>query len=487
MTASYHPDRIARNTSYLTIALAIQKALSFVYFIYISRSVGHEDIGKFLFALSVTTIFGIFIDIGLSPILTREIAKDRQKTYLFLNSTFSLKLITAVLSYGAVILFINLIDSSELTRQLVYFSGLIMIMDSFTLSFYAIFRGYQKLKYESIGVIINKVVVIAAGVIALQMGYGIKVLILAILCGSVFNVLYTMFLLFAKIKWRPKFYLDRDVLRTMFKIALPFALASIFITVFGYVDTVLLNILGGVRGDSYVGWYGTAYKLTYAFQFIPIALAASIFPAMSSYFVSSKGLLARTFERAVYYLTIISVPIAFGVFAIADKLIVRIWGDAFEASIIPLQILIFSLIFLFANFPIGSLLNACNRQARNTINIAIAMVINVVLNLILIPRYTFIGTSIASLVSIFALFVLGLYVTRQIITPNWRFLIKTLAKTVVSAGVMMAMIFALKDSISFILLIPVGIILYFIILFLLRGFGQQEYIKIYQAIRKKLI
>ncbi|MDP3964160.1 MAG: flippase [bacterium] len=486
MAASFHPDRIARNTSYLTLALAFQKVLSFAYFVYISRAVGHEDIGKYLFALSLTTIFGIFIDIGLSPILTREIAKDREKTHIFLNTATTLKILTAIFAYGAVFAIINILDYPELTRHLVYIAGFIMILDSFTLSFYAVFRGYQLLKYESTGVILNKIVVIGVGASALLAGKGVTWLVLAIFAGSFFNVLYTLVLLLWKVRWRPRWHLNFTVLRALLRLALPFAIASIFITVFGYVDTVLLNILGGERGDSYTGWYGTAYKLTYAFQFIPIAVAAAVFPAMSSYFVSSKELLARTFDRAMYYLLIISVPIAFGVIAIADKLIMTIWGEAFEASILPLQILIVSLVFLFANYPVGSLLNACNRQTRNTVNIGVTMVVSVVLNLALIPKYTFIGTSIASLISIIVMFALGFYVVGQIIRYDKKFLVKTLAKTLISAVIMFAIMLLLKGALSLFLLIPVGVVVYFLLLFLLRGFGQREYMRIYRAIMNRL-
>ncbi len=486
MSASYHPDRIARNTSYLTIALAFQKVLSFAYFIYISRAIGYEDIGRYIFALSLTTIFGIFIDIGLSSILTREIAKDREKTYIYLNSAFTIKLITAAMSYLAVFAFIHLLNYPELTKQLIYFSGIIMILDSFTLSFYAIFRGYQVLKYESIGVIINKVIVIVFGVIAVKYNLGVKFLILAILFGSLFNVIYTATLLFIKIKWRPRLFINKSILKILFVLSLPFAIASIFTTVFGYVDSVLLNILGGDRGDSYTGWYGTAYKLTYAFQFIPIAVAASVFPAMSAYFLSSKGLLARTFERAQYFLMVISLPIAFGVLAIADKLILSIWGEAFEASILPLKILIFSLIFLFATFPVGSLLNACNRQTRNTINIGITMVINILLNLLLIPKLTFVGTSIASLASIFVLFILGMYVVRQIIVYNKKYLLTTLFKTLASALIMYGVLMLTKNNFSLFTLIPAAVVLYFVALFMLKGIGQSEFKKIFHSLKNKV-
>ncbi|MFA6197839.1 MAG: flippase [Patescibacteria group bacterium] len=485
VTAGSHSDRIARNASYLTLALTLQKVLSFVYFAYISKAVGSEEIGRYLFAISLTTIFGILIDVGLSPVLTREIAKDRDQTNTFLNSVVSIKILTAVLAYLAVITTVAIIGSPELTRHLVYITGIVMILDTFTLSFYAILRGHQVLKFEAIGTIVNKIVVMGLGIFLLRIEHNVMFLVLAILLGSSFNFCYSLSLSIRKMKWRPRIYWDRPILRRIFIIAFPFALASVFMVVFGYIDTVLLNVMSGEKGNSYVGWYGTAYKLTYAFQFIPIAVGAALFPAMSAYFVSSKEMLARTFEKAVYYLLVIVIPIIFGVFAIADKLILGVWGKAFGASIIPLQILIFSLFFVFINFPIGSLLNACNRQMRNTINLGIAMSVNVVLNLILIPARQYIGTSISSLVSTIVLCGLGLIVVDQIIKYNKKYLFTILAKTMISGGAMMAVLYALKPEIKFIYLIPIGVLVYFIVLFVIRGFGVQEYRRVYQALIKK--
>lgn len=468
------------------MALTVQKVLSFVYFAYISKSVGSEEIGRYLFALSLTTIFGILIDVGLSPVLTRETAKDRAQTPQLLNSAISVKIITSIIAYLAVIATVTIIGAPELTRQLVMVSGIIMILDSFTLSFYAVLRGHQILKYEAIGTIVNKIVVMSIGIVALKMGYGVMVLVVAILFGSSFNFFYSLGLLIKRVTWRPSLGWHRPVLRRIVMIALPFALASVFTTVFGYVDTVLLNIMSGDRGNSYVGWYGTAYKLTYAFQFIPIAVSAAVFPAMSSYFVSSRELLARTFERAIYYLMVIVMPIAFGVFAIADSLILGVWGEAFEASIRPLQILIFSLVFIFLNFPVGALLNAANRQMRNTMNIGLAMTVNVIANLILIPQLNFIGTSVASLISTVVLWAAGMWVVGQIIDFDRAFILKTAARTVGAAIVMTAIIFALKPELHFTLLIPLGIVTYFAALIAFRGFGRSEFRKIYSAVMKKI-
>jgi len=79
---------IAKNTSYFTLALILQKVISFTYFVLIARAIGPEDLGKYYFAISFTSIFGIFIDIGQSSVLTREVAKRPDEAEKLFSSVF---------------------------------------------------------------------------------------------------------------------------------------------------------------------------------------------------------------------------------------------------------------------------------------------------------------------------------------------------------------------------------------------------------------
>ena len=90
---------IAKNTSYLTIALIIQKVLSFSYFILLARGLGPENLGKYYFAISFTTIFAIFIDLGLVNYLTRETAKIKDKVPKLLANILGLKIISSFFIY----------------------------------------------------------------------------------------------------------------------------------------------------------------------------------------------------------------------------------------------------------------------------------------------------------------------------------------------------------------------------------------------------
>jgi len=477
-----HPHRIAKNTTYLTMAYVVQKLLSFIYFIFVARMIGVDNVGKYVFALSFTTIFSVFIDLGLSPVLTRETAKETSRANSQLNNILGIKTILSVLTFIVVIALINILDYPTVTKTLVYLAGAIMVLDSFTLSFYAVFRGFQNLKYEALGMIIGQAITVIVGLTGLYLKFPLYIIIIALLANSFFNFLYSLILLEVKLGVKPRIKFNNAAGITLLKVALPFAIAAIFTRVYGYIDSVLLSILSG---DKFVGWYGVAYKLTFALQFIPAAFAAAIFPAMSSYYACSKELLARTFERSMFYLMILALPISFGVIALADQVINKIYGPAFAPSILPLQILISSLVFIFLNYPVGSLLNACDRQSRNTFNMGIAMVVNIILNITLIPGYNFVGASIASIISSALLFFLGLQIVPEITEYNKAFLSRIFMKTLFSSIIMAAWLKFLEPNLNIIFLIPLGGLIYVVLMYLIGGFKKKDVTIVYEILSKK--
>lgn len=482
-----HLDRIAKNTSYMTAALVVQKVLSFAYFAYIARAIGTQQLNQYLAALALTTVFGIFIDLGLTPVLIRETAKDPNRGFRFLENVLSFKVFAAILAYASVLLYVLVFNYAAEVRSLVAVSGLVMIIDSFVLSFYATFRGYQVLKYEAIGTVINKALVIAIGIIGLTMGYGVRFLVWSIFVGSVFNLAYASFLLVKRLKWRPRFSWDVSTVRHLGVIAIPFAVASIFVTLYGYLDQLFLSNPAFVAGknDFYLAWYGTAYKLTYALQFLPAALVAAVFPAMSSYFHSDRERLKSTFERAESYLIILAIPIATAVVLLAEKLIVAAYTDVFRPSILPLQILIVGLVFVFLNYPVGYLLNASDRQTRNTVHIGIALVINFVLNFFLIPKFTYVGAAVSSAISGLCLLSMGMYVTGTIARYSKVALLVTLLRTLAASSVMALVILLFRGEMNLMVLLPLAAAVYLIFLLLFRGITVEEGVRFYRLVRHK--
>lgn len=464
---------VAKNTVYLTTALVGQKILSFVYFTLLARFLGPEDIGKYTFALAFTTIFSIITDLGLTPFLVRETAKEKEKAGDLLRGALALKIGLIVVAYGAVIIASYLFGYPKLIIQLILVSGIIMALDALHLSFYGVLRGLRQLKYESMGMVTGQAITLVLGGIFLLIHPPLTVFLIALACGSLFNVLYSFSIIKRhqiKLFITPQF----ATIKILAKGAIPFALAGIFTKIYSYIDTVLLRHF---RGDLEVGWYSVPYKITYAFQFLPLALSAALFPAIANAWKNEQGKIQEIFEKSLIYCLTLSLPVAFGIASLAPQIILKIYGQSFANSILPLEVSIFGLIFIFLYFPVGAMLNATDRQNVNTFFMGLTMTTNVILNLVLIPRFGVVGASISAVCTNAFLFFSTFLWSWRVVHPSKKFFL-VFVKTIVSVVCMAAVVFTFKKIIFWPLTIFLGGLIYLGLLYLLRTFSPEEIAKI---------
>ncbi len=457
---------IAKNTLYLTIASVGQKVLAFVYFMFIARVMGVEGTGAYFLALSITTIFSVVADFGLQPVLVREIAKGRDADGM-IKSILGAKIGFVLLGALAANATAWVLGYSPLVLGLVALASLVMILDSLHLTFYGILRGKQKLQYESLGVFIGQLLILVTGGAVLMLGPSLYWLIVALMMGSLFNVAYS--------SSRVVKHIGTNVLvptwnwtytKRLLIIALPFFLAGAFTKVYSYIDTVLIS---QYHGEAAVGLYSIAYKLTYSFQFLPLAFVAALYPGLSSLLVTDKKRVAEVFEDAMWYMMILVTPIVLGIWSIAPELVVAFAGSEFTGSIFPLQVLIFVLFFIFLDFPIGSLLNAADRQGTKTAIMGATMVVNVILNFIFVPTHGVVGACYAALGSFFVLFAGGMCFVPQIIKISFWSLTKRLAPILLSGIIMAVTAYFLSQYLHFILVIGAAAVVYFALLFTLKA------------------
>jgi O-antigen/teichoic acid export membrane protein len=463
-------ENIAKNTSYLTLALILQKIISFTYFTLLARHVGPASLGKYYLAISFTTIFAIFIDLGFTNVLTREIAKDSHKAERWLGNILSLKIPLAGAALLTVFILINILGYDPLTKTLVYISAISMVLDSFTTTFFGVSRGFHNLKYESISSVVFQLIVLIVGYGALLLGGGLVPAMAALALASIFNFGYAFIIIKKRLKITVRILYEKPLVREILMISWPFAAYAILQRLYTYLDSVLLSFLSG---DVQVGLYQVAFKIIFALQFLPSAFTASLYPAMSAYWHSNRQQLLLSFERAMNYLIIISLPIIVGVIVLANK-IVLLFKTGYDGAILPLQISIASLFFIFLNFPIGSLLNACDAQKKNTRNMAIVTIISVLINLALIPYWQAIGASLTVLLTNFLMFILGVLSVKKIIAYRLRKNLQTFLKVIAASVIMGLIIMAGKLYLNIFIVTVLGAAIYFGCLFLFNGFSRED-------------
>ncbi len=475
-------NKIVRNTSYFTIALVMQKIISFVYFSYLATQIGSESTGKYFFAISFATIFSVFVDLGLGNLLVRESAKKENDSQKLLGNAITIKLISSVFVILIIAFMANILNYPILTKKLIYLASIAMILDNFTLIFFSTIRGKHNLKYESIGSIIFQLIILVLGFITLQKTKNIALLIIVLITASLFNILYSAIVLKFKyfISLKPRF--DKLFIKNLIIMSWPFAIAAIFMRISGNIDSIFLSKLADERA---LGYYSLPYKITFAFQFIPMAFSASLYPAFTHFFNEEKQKLKNILDKSIIYLILISMPIAIGISYVANTIITKIYGNDYLNSILTLQILIFNLPFIFLTFPTGAMLNAGNLQKTHTKNIGLTMVLTIILDLILIPKYSQNGAAIASVFASIFYMTLNFISCNKIIKPNYKKIFTSTVKILLSCLLMIASIILLQNHTSFFVFIPIsGIIYIFSSLFIFKTIKREDLALIKSGLKK---
>lgn len=430
--------------------------IAFIYFAILARFVGTGDTGSYFLALAIVTIIMVLDDVGITSVVIREVAKKTSDAMLWCRTVIGVKLVTMPITVVLAFVIPSILGYDQETSQLVKIAVIVMLSDTLSLSFYGVLRGMQNLKFEAFGVFIGQSITALIGFILITSGAAtLPLLILALAAGSVWNLLFSAHFIRKHVGWGafvPTWQMGFKPLQ----IAFAFFLAAVFVKVYSYVDSVILDMQ---LGRDAVGIYAVAYKLTYAFQFLPLAFVGALYPTLSSQ-AHQREEMKQTLLNAFWYMAILVVPIVFGIWSLAPEIINAFYGADFAPSVVTLEILIFVLIPIFLDFPIGSLLNATNQQAIKTSVGAITMIINVVANLIFIKMLGVPGAAVAALISFSFLFL-----------ADWLFLERTVKISLLElfgqvwriflAGAAMALVVMLvKPHVHFSLAIPLGGVVY---------------------------
>lgn len=457
---------VAKNIFHLLTSSVLQKAIAFVYFALIARWAGVEQTGAYFFALSWTLMFTTITDMGLTPVLIRESAKEHAHAEKYLNQTLSLKLPLTCVAVLAAIVGAWLFHIEPVTRTLVMLAAVVISLDAISLTFYGVLRGHHVLKYEGLGLVIGQSITMAIGLTALKLHAPLWVLVIALIAGSCWNALASWWIVTRRLRIRVRPSWDWGFAKAILKTAFPFALAGFFVKVYTSADAVLLTHF---HGETAAGLYSVPYKLTFAFQFVPMTFTAAFYPAMSRAFASDKQALGDLLYKALWSLMLIVAPIVAGIAALAPQLVLFVYGKDYLPSVVAVETLILALIPIFLDFPIGSLLNASDRQMTQTKLMAMATVVSLGLNLALIPKYGLVGVVIASVLSHTVLIVGGFIAIGKFLEwPAGKFAGVAL-RTAAAAAAMAAVVVLAKPHLPLPLSVLLGALAYPAAAFALRA------------------
>lgn len=473
--------RFAKNTGVLFTSQILSYILSFFYVFYVVRYLGAENFGILSFAISFATIFGIVSDLGLSIFITREISRDTSSVNKYLDNAIAIKLLLTVLTLVLIFLTINLFNYPAQTKLIVYIIGLSIIINYYSQILFAVFQAYEKMEYQSLGTILTNLILLVGSLIAVEYNYSLTIFALIYLISNIIVLLYALIICILKFTV-PKIKRNYNFWKEILREAIPFGLTTMSGTLYTYVDSILLSL---IQGNEVVGWYSAAYRIMLLALFIPISINYAIFPIMSKlYSDSSKETLRIIYEKYFKFMLIVGIPLGAGTTVLANKIVLIILGQGYEQSVIALQILIWTMVFTFAAASFVQVLQAVNKQTAITKISIICLIINIILNLIVIPKYSYIGASYVTLITEIILVSYIFFISSKLgYGINLKSTIKNLLK-VSFASVVMIIFFIYFYQLNLILLVGAGLIIYLIVLYLIRGINNSD-LKIFKMILKR--
>jgi O-antigen/teichoic acid export membrane protein len=249
----------------------------------------------------------------------------------------------------------------------------------------------------------------------------------------------------------------------------PLMINLLLATIFFRIDVMLLKLL---QGDTVVGYYSAALKYVDGLLIIPQYFTLAIFPLMSRYAATSRDSLMRAYVLSLRLLLIIALPIAAGMPFVAEGLILVLGGAEYlPDSMIALQIIMWFLPLSFVNSVTQYVLIAIDQQRFLTRAFIIGASFNVIANLIVIPTFSYQGAAVVTIMSELALLVPFYYAIRKHLgTLPWF----SLVWQPVVASAAMAVVLWLLRGLFWPVLIPIGGIVYLIVLILVGGFRQPD-------------
>lgn len=451
---------IFKNTSWLSISQIITSICAFLWTIIIARYLGVSDYGIVSFAISFTSLIGIIMDLGISTYITREIAKHKKLVNKYFNNIFLFKLILAALLFFISGLLLYLLGYPQLTIVVTLIFTIELIFMSMLSFLNGVFQAFEQVKYQAIGGILNSSFLLIGILITIGFDLGIIAIALA------YTIAYSIFFLYMLTSYIrkfsfPKFELDKRFIKEVLIGSIPFGLTNFFYTIYFSIDIVMLSYL---TGDYATGLYKSAYNIINVFTTFFVVYQGVIFPVMSKFFAESKDLLKSSYELSVKYLLLIIIPISVGVFFYARPLVDLIYSNQYSLATTPVQILIWTVSFLFINGAASILLNAIDKEKTVTKVYIIAALFNVALNFILIPHMSYDGaaiTTVASEILIMALMMRE--ISRTEYSPDWS-LLKNVVKVVICGIILAIVLYVINVSLW--LAIPIGLVVYLASLYL---------------------
>lgn len=424
----------SKNILWLSVSRIISLILLFLAYLLLTNYLGPYHYGQFQFVLSYVTLFGVVVDFGIQQYVIKKISEDRTKAKKYFQNFLAVEIIMTLVVYGAMVAVAHYNGYDLVVIKAITVAGLGVAVHGLTYPFLAIITVFYDLKKAAFLNFLSSAINVAVILITIKVGGGIVMLT----CQQVIYATLAVIIYYHFVKkhiGKPEILqglrtLDRALIKTILVSALPFAMLVGFSTVYNRIDVILIT---KILDYTQTGLYSAAYKFYDLLAFFPAVVSHTLYPLFSSLMVEGKrGEIRTILERYLRFMAALALPIGVGGMLLAKQIIGILSPEFIDAAPV-LAVLVWAPSILFMYIVVNSLVISQLTKWAMVVT-GVNVVVNIVGNIILLPRIGIVGAAIMTLVSEFVQGLFYFYFVRKKITDFHFF--SLIWRPIIASGVM---------------------------------------------------
>ena len=467
-----YSQKIAYSTFIQIIGKVVTTLLSLVLIAYLTRYLGVFGFGEYTTVFVYLSFFGVIADFGFFNILVKEMTRWPENEEKIASNLLTFRALFGLVVYGLAVvisLFIPYSSTIKVGILLIAVASLFLSQNS---SLVGIFQARHKMDRSVITDIIGRAIILIISILLIKHQASLPLILGAAVIGNFINLILSWLLVLPIIKIKPAF--DFKLWKELFIAAWPLGVAAVFGIVYFKIDSVMLSLY---KGSEDVGIYGAPYKILEILIYIPAIFMGNVFPVFSRYFHEKNPRLQGAIQKSFDFLSIAAIGVLAGGMVLSSHIIRFVAGKDFVTTStmsflghqitapILFQILLVAVSFSFISYLFNPILLAVNKQKALILPAIFATILNIGLNLLLIPKFGYLAA--ASTTAITELFILVYLYLLAVKFLTFKLEFGNFLKVLPAGLIMAIMLYFLRD-LNIILLVVIGAGIYFALLLLFK-------------------
>ena len=389
--------RVVRNTLVVFSGQILGRLLDLWATLLIANAYGEAGYGRFSFAIAFVGYFAIVADLGFNMVFVKALVRQKGQNENLFGSMLLMKMIMLVLSIGMALSLISQSEYPPDTIQLVWIMTIALIISpkfpSIRLVYEQFFQAKLQMEIPALLKCLDGVLLVGLIYGMIIFGQPMQSVMVAYVCSSIPGLILIMVVVGRMI--RPVSRIDIPQMVVLLKQGVPVTILGIFATLIARIDVLFLSFW---RSEIEIGYYSAAYRLTEALRVFPAAMMLSLYPLVVDV-TSKKKSLGQLITTGLKPLLIIMVPICMSTTVWAGDLVLFFYKPAFLPAGDALELLIWTELCVIFTMVFSQVLIALDQRRAVVLVSGSMLIVNLILNIILIPRWGYIGATIATVVT----------------------------------------------------------------------------------------